>query len=312
MTSEQEPGTDVVEEAQPAPAEEAAEQVGEQVPVQRAEPVEGAFVAGDRVQLTDPKGRMHTVVLTPGKQFHTHRGAIEHDDLIGAPEGSVVHSTANTGYLALRPLLADYVLSMPRGAQVIYPKDAAQIVGFGDVGPGMRVLEAGAGSGALSCSLLRAVGSEGSLTSYERREDFLDVARANVGAFFGEVPGNWSLRLGDLADHPADEVVDRVVLDMLEPWAVLPTVAAALRPGGVLVGYVATVTQLSTYVEALRAQGVWTEPYAWESLLRPWHAVGLAVRPEHRMVAHTAFLVTARRLAEGAVAPIRQRRAQKH
>ena len=271
----------------------------------------GAFVAGDRVQLTDPKGRHHTVVLEPGKQFHTHRGAIEHDHLIGAPEGSVVHSTANTGYLALRPLLADYVLSMPRGAQVIYPKDAAQIVGFGDVGPGMRVLEAGAGSGALSCSLLRAVGSEGSLTSYERREDFLDVARGNVGAFFGEVPPNWDLRLGDLADHPADEIVDRVVLDMLEPWAVLPTVAAALRPGGVLVGYVATTTQLSTYVEALRAQGVWTEPHAWESLLRPWHAVGLAVRPEHRMVAHTAFLVTARRLAEGTVAPIRQRRAQK-
>ncbi|MGY1826017.1 MULTISPECIES: tRNA (adenine-N1)-methyltransferase [unclassified Blastococcus] len=311
MTSEQEPVTDVVDEAQPAPAG-TPEDAGEQPAAQRAEPVEGAFVAGDRVQLTDPKGRLHTVVLTPGKQFHTHRGAIEHDDLIGAPEGSVVHSTANTGYLALRPLLADYVLSMPRGAQVIYPKDAAQIVGFGDVGPGMRVLEAGAGSGALSCSLLRAVGSEGSLTSYERREDFLDVARANVGAFFGEVPGNWDLRLGDLADHPAEEVVDRVVLDMLEPWAVLPTVAAALRPGGVLVGYVATVTQLSTYVEALRAQGVWTEPYAWETLLRPWHAVGLAVRPEHRMVAHTAFLVTARRLAEGAVAPIRQRRAQKH
>ncbi len=276
------------------------------------EPVEGAFVVGDRVQLTDPKGRLHTVVLEPGKQFHTHRGAIEHDHLIGAPEGSVVMSTANTGYLALRPLLADFVLSMPRGAQVIYPKDAAQIVGFGDVGPGMRVLEAGAGSGALSCSLLRAVGTMGSLTSYERREDFADVARSNVGAFFGEVPANWSLRLGDLAEHPAEEVVDRVVLDMLEPWAVLPTVAAALRPGGVLVGYVATVTQLSTYVEALRAQGVWTEPHAWESLLRPWHAVGLAVRPEHRMVAHTAFLVTARRLAEGQVAPVRQRRAHKN
>ena len=273
--------------------------------------VPGAFVVGDRVQLTDPKGRLHTVVLEPGKAFHTHRGAIAHDDLIGAPEGSVVFSTANTGYLAFRPLLADFVLSMPRGAQVIYPKDAAQIVGFGDVGPGMRVLEAGAGSGALSCSLLRAVGGTGSLTSYERREDFADVARANVSAFFGEVPENWSLRLGDLADHHADEVVDRVVLDMLEPWAVLPTVAAALRPGGVLVGYVATTTQLSTYVEALRAQGVWTEPHAGESLLRPWHAVGLAVRPEHRMVAHTAFLVTARRLAEGAVAPIRQRRAMK-
>jgi tRNA (adenine57-N1/adenine58-N1)-methyltransferase len=275
------------------------------------EPVPGSFVPGDRVQLTDPKGRLHTVVLEPGKQFHTHRGAIAHDDLIGAPEGSVVHSTANTGYLAFRPLLADFVLSMPRGAQVIYPKDAAQIVGFGDIGPGMRVLEAGAGSGALTCSLLRAVGSGGAVTSYERRDDFADVARSNVGAFFGEVPANWSLRLGDLADHPADEVVDRVVLDMLEPWAVLPTVAVALRPGGVLVGYVATVTQLSTYVEALRAQGVWTEPHAWETLLRPWHAVGLAVRPEHRMVAHTAFLVTARRLAEGTVAPLRQRRAQK-
>jgi tRNA (adenine57-N1/adenine58-N1)-methyltransferase len=272
------------------------------------EPVEGAFRIGDRVQLTDPKGRHHTVVLEPGKEFHTHRGAISHDHLIGAPEGSVVHSTANTGYLALRPLLSDYVLSMPRGAQVIYPKDAAQIVGFGDIGPGMRVLEAGAGSGALTCSLLRAVGCEGTVTSYERREDFADVARGNVATFFGEVPANWSLRLGDLADHPAEQVVDRVVLDMLEPWAVLPTVAAALRPGGVLIGYVATTTQLSTYVEAVRAQGVWTEPYAWETLLRPWHAEGLAVRPEHRMVAHTAFLVTARRLAEGAVAPLRQRR----
>jgi tRNA (adenine57-N1/adenine58-N1)-methyltransferase len=275
-------------------------------------PVEGAFRAGDRVQLTDPKGRHHTVVLTPGKRFHTHRGAIAHDDLIGAPEGSVVFSTSNTGYLAFRPLLADFVLSMPRGAQVIYPKDAAQIVGFGDIGPGMRVLEAGAGSGALTCSLLRAVGERGSVTSYERREDFADVARGNVGSFFGELPGNWALRLADLAQHPAGEVVDRVVLDMLEPWAVLPTVAAALRPGGVLVGYVATTTQLSTYVEALRAQGMWTEPHAWETLLRPWHAVGLAVRPEHRMVAHTAFLVTARRLAEGTVAPMRQRRPQKN
>jgi tRNA (adenine57-N1/adenine58-N1)-methyltransferase len=160
--------------------------------------------------------------------------------------------------------------------------------------------------------LLRAVGTAGRVTSYERREDFADVARANVGAFFGGVPGTWELRLGDLASHPAGEVVDRVVLDMLEPWAVLPTVAAALRPGGVLVGYVATTTQLSTYVEALREQGVWTEPHAWETLLRPWHAVGLAVRPEHRMVAHTAFLVTARRLAEGAVAPLRQRRPQKN
>ncbi len=309
MTEQPEP-SQTAESAAPSPA---TDPVGaeEAAPADATAPPPGAFAVGDRVQLTDPKGRLHTVVLEPGKQFHTHRGAIAHDDLIGAPEGSVVHSTANTGYLALRPLLADFVLSMPRGAQVIYPKDAAQIVGFGDVGPGMRVLEAGAGSGALTCSLLRAVGSGGSVTSYERREDFADVARGNVGAFFGEVPATWSLRLGDLTDHPADEVVDRVVLDMLEPWAVLPTVAAALRPGGVLIGYVATTTQLSTYVEALRGQGVWTEPHAWESLLRPWHVVGLAVRPEHRMVAHTAFLVTCRRLAEGTVAPIRQRRAHK-
>ena len=294
-------------DGEPADAGEAGV-VPQEVDAAPREPVEGAFRVGDRVQLTDPKGRLHTVVLVPGKEFHTHRGAIAHDHLIGAPEGSVVQSTANTSYLALRPLLSDFVLSMPRGAQVIYPKDAAQIVGFGDIGPGMRVLEAGVGSGALACSLLRGVGSTGTLTSYERREDFADIARKNVDAFFGEVPGNWSLRLGDLAEHPAAETVDRVVLDMLEQWAVLPTVAAALRPGGVLVGYVATVTQLSTYVEALRAQGVWTEPYSWESLMRPWHAVGLAVRPEHRMVAHTAFLVTARRLAEGTVAPIRQRR----
>src|SRR4051794_34278964 len=181
-------------------------QVGSAGAPEEADPVPGAFRAGDRVQLTDPKGRLHTVVLEAGRQFHTHRGAISHDDLIGAPEGSVVQSTANTAYLALRPLLADFVLSMPRGAQVIYPKDAAQIVGSGDIGPGMRVLEAGAGSGALTCSLLRAVGSSGTVTSYERREDFADVARANVGAFFGEVPGNWSLRLGDLAEHPAEEV----------------------------------------------------------------------------------------------------------
>lgn len=295
------PGTDASTDTDP----------GAVVPAPAAEPVDGAFVVGDRVQLTDPKGNMHTVVLTPGKQFHTHKGAIEHDDLIGTPEGSVVRSTNGTGYLAFRPLLADFVLSMPRGAQVIYPKDAAQIVGFGDIGPGMRVLEAGAGSGALSCSLLRAVGSTGTLTSYERREDFLEVARTNVETFLKEVPANWSLRQGDLADHPAAETVDRVVLDMLEPWAVLPAVAAALRPGGVLIGYVATTTQLSTYVEALRAQACWTEPYAWESMNRPWHAEGLAVRPEHRMVAHTAFLVTCRRLAEGAVAPLRARKVRR-
>ena len=272
---------------------------------------EGLFAEGDRVQLTDPKGRLHTVTLQAGKQFHTHRGAIEHDALIGAPDGSVVMATAGTAYLALRPLLADYMLSMPRGAAVIYPKDAAQIVMLGDIYPGARVLEAGAGSGALTCTLLRAVGDRGRVVSWENRPEHAVVAKSNVETFFGSLPANWSLRDGDVIEHPADETVDRVILDMLSPWEVLEAVSAALRPGGVLIGYVASTTQLSRLVEALRERGGYTEPTSWESLVRGWHVVGLAVRPEHRMIGHTAFLVTARRLAPGVVAPSRQRRPSK-
>lgn len=270
----------------------------------------GPFTAGDRVQLTDAKGRLHTVILEPGKEFHTHRGAIRHDDLIDAPEGSVVNSTNGTPYLALRPLLVDYVLSMPRGAAVIYPKDAAQIVHEGDVFPGARVLEAGAGSGALTCSLLRAVGPQGEVISYEIREDHAEHAVRNVERFFGERPANWNLTVADVAGYDGAPV-DRVVLDMLAPWDALPAVSAALVPGGVLIVYVATVTQLSKVVEALREQQCWTEPRSWESLVRPWHVVGLAVRPEHRMQGHTAFLVSARRLAEGTIAPKPQRRPSK-
>jgi tRNA (adenine57-N1/adenine58-N1)-methyltransferase len=269
------------------------------------------FSVGDRVQLTDPKGRLHTVTLQAGKQFHTHRGAIEHDALIGLPDGSVVSSASGTSYLALRPLLADYVLSMPRGAAVIYPKDSAQIISLGDIYPGATVLEAGAGSGALTCSLLRAVGSEGRVISYENRDEHAVVARANVDSFFDAPPSNWDLRAGDLAIHPGDEQVDRVILDMLSPWELLDTVSAALRPGGVLIGYVASTTQMSRLVEALRERGGYTEPTAWESLVRGWHVVGLAVRPEHRMIGHTAFLISARRLAPGVVAPSRQRRPSK-
>lgn len=271
-------------------------------------PGSGPFEDGERVQLSDPKGRLHTVTLGPGKQFHTHRGAIEHDHLIGAPEGSVVSSTSGTLYLALRPLLSDFVLSMPRGAAVIYPKDAAQIVAMGDVCPGATVLEAGAGSGSLTCSLLRAVGPDGQVLSYEVRDDHADYAVRNVEMFFGDSPQNWTLRRKDVIEHPSDEPVDRVILDMLSPWEVLPAVVPALKPGGVLVGYVATTTQLSRLVEALRAIGGFTEPSSWETFIRGWHVVGLAVRPEHRMIGHTAFLVTARRLAPGVVAPTRQRR----
>lgn len=269
-----------------------------------------ALRAGERVQLTDPKRRLYTITLKPGGEFHTHRGIVSHDDLIGEPEGIVVKSTNGTAYLALRPLLADYVLSMPRGAQVVYPKDAALIVGYADVFPGARVVEAGAGSGALTCSLLRAVGDGGSVASYELRQEFADVARKNVEAFFGGPRENWRLTVGDLAEA-SDTDVDRVVLDMLAPWDVLDTVSRMLVPGGVVCCYVATTTQLSRTVEALRAHGTFTEPWSMESLVRPWHVEGLAVRPDHRMVAHTAFLAFSRRLADGVEPPPVRRRPSK-
>jgi tRNA (adenine57-N1/adenine58-N1)-methyltransferase len=267
------------------------------------------------VQLTDPKGRKHLVLLAEGRTFHTHRGSLAHDDLIGSPDGSVVNSSGGTPYVALRPLLADFTLSMSRGAAVVYPKDAAQIIAMADVFPGARVLEAGAGSGAASCWLLRSVGEDGLLVSYERRADFAEIARANVERFFGGPHPAWQLRVADVAEittslqgaGPAGSF-DRVVLDMLAPWELTGMAARALTPGGVLCSYVATVTQLSRIVEAIREQGNFDEPAAWESLVRGWHVDGLAVRPEHRMVGHTGFLVTARRLADGAVPPPRRRR----
>lgn len=265
----------------------------------------GPFAVGDRVQLTDAKGRHYTMILTPGSEFHTHRGALTHDSVIGLPEGSVVKSANGDAFLVLRPLLVDYVMSMPRGAQVIYPKDAAQIIHEGDVFPGARVLEAGAGSGALTCSLLRAVGPGGEVISYEVRDDHAVHARRNVATFFGEEPANWRLVIGDVVDCDLDDgSVDRVVLDMLAPWDVLDAVSRVLVPGGVLVIYVATVTQLSKTVEALRAQQCWTEPRSWETLQRGWNVVGLAVRPQHNMRGHTAFLISARRLAPGTVTPV--------
>lgn len=264
----------------------------------------GPFAAGERVQLTDAKGRHYTMVLAPGNEFHTHRGSIAHDAVIGLQQGSVVKSSNGAPFLVLRPLLVDYVMSMPRGPQVIYPKDAAQIVHEGDIFPGARVLEAGAGSGALTLSLLRAVGPEGRVISYEQRADHAEHACRNVTNFYGAAPQNWRLIVGDVADSDLpDGSVDRAVLDMLAPWEVLDSVSRLVSAGGVLVIYVATVTQLSTVVEALRAQQLWTEPRSWETLQRGWNVVGLAVRPQHSMRGHTAFLVAARRLAPGAVAP---------
>ena len=264
----------------------------------------GPFTVGERVQLTDAKGRHYAMVLTEGSEFHTHRGAIAHDDVIGLEQGSVVKSSSGANFLVLRPLLVDYVMSMPRGPQVIYPKDAAQIVHEGDIFPDARVLEAGAGSGALTCSLLRAVGPEGQVVSYEQRADHAEHARRNVSVFFGQAPDNWQLIISDVAQSELpDGSFDRAVLDMLAPWEVLDTVSRLVVSGGVLIIYVATVTQLSRAVEALRAQQCWTEPRAWETLQRGWNVVGLAVRPQHSMRGHTAFLIATRRLAPGAVAP---------
>lgn len=269
----------------------------------------GPFAVGDRVQLTDPKGRHYTMILATGAEFHTHRGIVSHNDVIGLAEGSVIKSSGGDAFLVLRPLLVDYVMSMPRGAQVIYPKDAAQIVHEGDIFPGATVLEAGAGSGALTCSLLRAVGPDGQVISYEVREDHAEHARRNVATFFGADPANWRLIISDVADSDLPGAsVDRAVLDMLAPWDVLESIARLLVPGGVLIVYVATVTQLSRTVEAMRAQQCWTEPRSWESLQRGWNVVGLAVRPEHTMRGHTAFLISARRLAPGTVTPLPQRK----
>lgn len=275
----------------------------------------GPFRAGERVQLTGPKGRLHTVTLREDGELHTHHGVLAHRDLIGIPDGSVVVNSGGHEYLALRPLLRDFVMSMPRGAAIVYPKDAAQILAEADVFPGAVVVEAGVGSGALSLWLLRAIGPAGRLISFERREDFAEVARANVATFLGDVPPSWEVVVGDLVEELPDTVaagsVDRVVLDMLAPWECIDAVADALVPGGVVICYVATATQLSRTAEYLRGTGLFTDPEASETMVRGWHVEGLAVRPDHRMVAHTGFLLTARRLAPGAILPERKRRASK-
>ncbi|REJ05539.1 tRNA (adenine-N1)-methyltransferase [Microbacterium bovistercoris] len=275
----------------------------------------GPFREGDRVQLTGPKGRMHTITLRADGELHTHHGVLRHADLVGLPDGSVVTNSSGHDYLALRPLLRDFAMSMPRGAAIVYPKDAAQIVMQADIFPGATVVEAGVGSGALSLALLRAIGSDGALTSFERREDFAEVAMANVETFFGETPDTWRVVVGDLAEQLGAEfeagTVDRVVLDMLAPWDCMDAVADALTPGGVVICYIATATQLSRVAEYIRATGLFTDPEASETMVRGWHVEGLAVRPDHRMVAHTGFLLTARRLAPGAIPPEVRRRASK-
>ena len=271
----------------------------------------GYFKLGDRVQLTDPKGKMYSFTLTAGKEWHTHKGWINHDDLIGLPEGSVVATTAGLKFTAFIPLLADYVLSMPRGATIVYPKDAAMIVGAADIYPGARVLEAGVGSGALTLSLLRAVGEKGFVHSVERREDFAANARANVEDYFSSMPMNWRLDIGSVQDESFSQPFDRVILDMLSPWECVEMSAQILRPGGVFLAYVATTTQLSETAEALKRNGSFTEPESSETIVRGWHHEGLAVRPQQRMIGHTGFLIQSRRMAPGVDVLPRRRRPAK-
>lgn len=280
----------------------------------------GPLQSGERVILTDPKGRRHSLLLTEGKTWHTTKGAVAHDDLIGSSEGVVIKSVGGIQYLAMRPLMNEFTVTMPRGAAVIYPKEVGQILIWCDIFPGARVLEAGVGSGALSIGLLRMIGETGRLWSYERRQDFADIARGNVAWFFGTNPADphpaWEVRVGDLvetlaaqqstADDPSE--VDRVILDMLAPWECIDAVAERLVPGGVLCCYVATTTQLGRTMDTIRAHGGFVEPWASETIQRDWHAEGLAIRPGHGTSSHTGFLVFARRLAPGVTAPLKRRR----
>jgi len=271
----------------------------------------GYFGDGDRIQLTDPKGKLYSFTIAAGKEWHTHKGWLTHDELIGLPEGSVVSTTGGLKFTAFKPLLADYVLTMPRGATIVYPKDAAMIVDLADIYPGARVLEAGVGSGALTISLLRACGSDGSVHSVERRADFADNARSNVDNYFCGSPKNWTLTVGDLQDQELEASYDRVILDMLAPWECVDIAARALRPGGVFLAYVATTTQLSATAEAIKSDGRFTEPESSETLVRGWHHEGLAVRPQQRMIGHTGFLIQSRRMAPGVEVLARRRRPAK-
>jgi tRNA (adenine57-N1/adenine58-N1)-methyltransferase len=264
------------------------------------------FQYGDRVQLTDAKGKLYSITLKKGAEWHTHKGMLKHDELVGIPEGSIVTTNQELKFQAFRPLLTDYLLSMPRGATIIYPKDTAMILGVADIKPGARVLEAGVGSGALSISILRAIGDSGFLHSIELREDFAEIARDNVTNYFKAQPKNWQITIGQLEDQEFDAEFDRVVLDMLTPWECLTVAANALVPGGVFMAYVATTTQLSRMAEAIKESANFTEPESLETMVRGWHHEGLAVRPQHRMIAHTGFLIFARRMAPGV--PVLQRR----
>lgn len=254
------------------------------------------FEPGERVLLIDPKRRRYLVTLKVGGEFHSHSGFVPHDEIIGTAEGSVVRSTRNVAYLVVRPTLSDFVLKMPRGAQVIYPKDLGPILLLADIHPGARVFESGIGSGALSMAMLRA-GAE--IVGYELREDFAAKAIENVTSFLGEgVLERYRIEVRSAYDGIDERGVDRVVLDLPEPWQVVPHAAEALHPGGILLAYTPSIVQVMQVRDALEANG-FDVPETLEVLHRTWHVEGQAVRPDHRMVAHTGFLTHARFLGTG-------------
>ena len=289
----------------------------------------GVLRVGEKIQFTDRKGKRITAQLVAGGVTQTEHGLICHDDVIGQSEGVVITTVSakreaqqtivdpskssnkpwkaaraigGWDYVVMRPRMVDYVLSMPRGAQIMYPKDIAQVIALGDIRSGMRVLESGAGSGAMSLSLLDAVGECGNLTTIELRPDFARIAESNATLYYGERPAWWNLLTGDfdsVAKTLDEHSVDRIMLDMLDPWNRLEQAHRVIVPGGVLIAYVTTTTQMSRMAEALRESGVWTEPEIQETLERTWKAQGLAVRPDHAMIGHTGFLIVSRAMAEG-------------
>jgi len=254
------------------------------------------FQDGEQVILIDGGGRRHLFMLRNGQTFHSDRGWITHDAIIGHPDGSWVRTSKGTRYLALRPTLAEYVLDMPRGAQVIYPKDLAMVIFWADVFPGARVLEAGMGSGALTLALLRAVGPEGRVISYEQRDDFARRALANIHLRLGEVT-TLTVRLRPVEEGLGEEEpVDRAVFDLPEPWRLVEPAARVLRSGGIFLSYVPTIIQSHQLSEVLRRHPGYALVETFETLFRPWNIEGLSVRPFHRMVAHTGFITVARRV----------------
>jgi tRNA (adenine57-N1/adenine58-N1)-methyltransferase len=258
--------------------------------------VSGPFVDGDNALLVDNKGRRYLIRLQEGGQFHYHLGIVGHDQLIGQEAGLRVRSTGGGALLALRPRLADFVLKMPRGATVVYPKDMGPVAMYADIGPGMTVLEAGTGSGALTLALLRFVGPTGRVISVERRDDHAAHARKTITRWLGAIPEHLDLRIGEVEDVIAEVRPERLVLDLPEPWHAVAVAAEHQPGGGILCAYLPTVPQLQTLTDAMRETGRYDQIEISETLFRTWTVEGRSVRPDHRMVGHTGFLVVARKV----------------